>query len=279
MVKMSQPHRGIPDIAFASGGTLPLEVLTLQDLLRRERTHDLSRPLRPAFHHLMLATRGEGTHTVDFVRHQLRAGSALHVAPGQVQQFGCEAGFDAWLVVFEPDFVSREVTAPSVPVRPGPLRLASLTALFEATAREFRAWDGSPRARSVLQGLVETIGLAIDVGPALPEEAALLQKFRAALERSFLRAHEVAAYAAILRCSTRTLTRHCERWAGRSPKRLIDERVALEARRLLAHGTQQVAELAEVLGFSEATQFGKFFRRLTGQTPAGFRKRFRPRGS
>lgn len=45
---------------------------------------------------------------------------------------------------------------------------------------------------------------------------------------------------------------------------------------MLAHAEQPVAELAFTLGFSEATQFVKFFRRLTGETPARFRARFRP---
>ena len=77
--------------------------------------------------------------------------------------------------------------------------------------------------------------------------------------------------------ATRTLTRHCERWAGASAKRLIDERVALEARRELAHGRLLVSRLSEVLGFAEPTQFEKFFRRVTGDTPAHFRERFQPR--
>jgi AraC-like DNA-binding protein len=160
-----------------------------------------------------------------------------------------------------------------VPARPAPARLATVTGLFEAATREFADFDGTERSRLLLRGIVEAIGLALDVGPALPPDAALVHAFRAALERSFARAHEVAAYAAILKCGTRTLTRHCERWLGKPTKLLIDERVALEGKRLLAHGGAPVADLARRLGFADATQFVKFFRRVTGETPARFRAR------
>jgi len=274
MVKMRQGRASIDDIPFARDRPLPMEVLTLQRLLRHERNHDLSRPQRPAFHHFFLVTRGPGTHTVDFSRHRLRAGDVLHVAPGQVQQFGRESELDAWMVVFEPHFVRRVPAAAGVPVRSRPARRATITALFKAAAREYAGFDGTESARALLRGLVEAIGLAIDVSSGRPAGAALIDDFRAALDRSFKRAHEVAAYAAILKCSTRTLTRHCERWAGKPAKRIIDERVALESKRLLAHEGGSLAALARELGFAEATQFVKFFRRLTGETPAQFRSKF-----
>jgi AraC-like DNA-binding protein len=267
---MVKKRQSIDAVDFAQGRPLGLEVLTLQELFGRETNTLLARPHRPTFHHLVLVTRGEGTHTIDFVRRRVRAGTVFHVAPGQVHQFGREPTMDAWMLVFEPDFVRRHLP-PVAPVRIEGARGESLSALFGITAREFSSFDGSARHRGLLRTLVECIAAAIDVGPSLPEGAHLVEQFRAALERSFREAHEVAAYAAILRCSTRTLTRHCEQWAGKSAKRLIDERVILEARRELAHGEALVSELSEMLGFSEPTQFVKFFRRVTGDTPARFR--------
>jgi AraC-like DNA-binding protein len=49
--------------------------------------------------------------------------------------------------------------------------------------------------------------------------------------------------------------------------------VLLEAKRLLAHSTASVAAVAHQLGFSEATNFVKFFRRNAGVTPKAFRQR------
>ncbi len=275
MVNMRQSRKGLTDVVFAPDQPLGVQVLTLHALLSRPDARVPARPHRVAFHHLLVVTRGHGTHMVDFVQHRLRPGLVLHVAPGQVHQFGHEAELDAWLVVFQPDFVRRTPPVMAAPLQPSPQRLALVTAMVEALAHEVAAFDGSERARVLLHSLVESLGSAVDVGAPAPDGAALLDRFRGALQQRFRETHDVAAYADILCCSTRTLTRHCERWAGRPAKRFIDERVVLEAKRLLAHGDQSVAAIAIELGFAEPTQFVKYFRRLTGDTPASFRAIFR----
>ena len=270
----------IPVIEFerSSAASLGVELVGLRDLIAREVNHDLSRPQRPTFHHLFLVTEGRGTHTVDFVRHRLSPGLVLHVAPGQVQQFGMERSLDAQLLVFEPDFVKRAPSRWPAPRTFPVTRRATIALLFEAAARELEAFDGSAGARALLSTLVETLVLAVEKSPtendASNPRTGLLARFQAALEKSFSRTREVAAYAAVLDCSPRTLARICERASGRSAKQLIDERVVLEAKRLLAHGGASAADISAQLGFAEPTQFGKFFRRTVGVTPAKFRARF-----
>ncbi|GAA3572971.1 hypothetical protein GCM10022222_66530 [Amycolatopsis ultiminotia] len=56
-----------------------------------------------------------------------------------------------------------------------------------------------------------------------------------------------------------------------SAKRFLDERIALEARRRLVTTDSSVATIARELGFTEATNFVKFYRRLTGTTPTATR--------
>ncbi|AOW14451.1 hypothetical protein LPB72_02990 [Hydrogenophaga crassostreae] len=58
---------------------------------------------------------------------------------------------------------------------------------------------------------------------------------------------------------------------GFTAKQVIDRRIVLEARRLLAHSQMPVAHIGHQLGFTEPTNFVKFFRRLGGETPQQFR--------
>lgn len=58
---------------------------------------------------------------------------------------------------------------------------------------------------------------------------------------------------------------------GLPAKALIDRRVALEAARLLVHTPASAAQVGLQLGFSEATNFSKFFTRVMGATPQAFR--------
>jgi AraC-like DNA-binding protein len=55
-------------------------------------------------------------------------------------------------------------------------------------------------------------------------------------------------------------------------KQVIDRRITLEARRLLVHSQTALAETGHQLGFSEAPNFVKFLKRVTGSTPSPFRK-------
>ncbi|MFK0026200.1 helix-turn-helix domain-containing protein [Streptomyces sp. NPDC090798] len=96
-------------------------------------------------------------------------------------------------------------------------------------------------------------------------------RFRDAVERGFSRTHRIDDYARELGYSTRTLTRATQTAAGLSAKDYLDQRLTLEAKRLLAHGTEPASTIAAHLGFPSATHFGKFFQRHTGQTPLAFR--------
>ena len=77
--------------------------------------------------------------------------------------------------------------------------------------------------------------------------------------------------AARLGYSPRTLTRACLAATGRSAKQVIDDRVTLEAMRLLAVTDDPIADIGRRLGFPEPTNFGRFFARETGQSPGNFR--------
>ncbi|MEZ0021947.1 AraC-like DNA-binding protein [Kitasatospora sp. MAP12-15] len=95
--------------------------------------------------------------------------------------------------------------------------------------------------------------------------------FQRELEASFAVNRNAHDYAARIGYSSRTLTRACLAATGRTAKELIDLRVALEAKRLLAHTRLPVAAIGRMLGFTEPTNFGKYFTRATGHTPGEFR--------
>jgi AraC-like DNA-binding protein len=85
----------------------------------------------------------------------------------------------------------------------------------------------------------------------------------------------VEDYARQLGYSVRTLTRASHLATGYGAKRVIQERVLLEAKRLLVHTELTSTAIAARIGMPDPTTFGKFFRRQTGETPADFRARVR----
>jgi AraC-like DNA-binding protein len=98
------------------------------------------------------------------------------------------------------------------------------------------------------------------------------KRYRLAVEQEFPRRHKVAHYAKRLGCSEKSLGRAALEIAGVNAKKILIQRIVLEAKRLLAHTILPISAIADKLGFDEATNFVKFFRRQTGGSPGAFRK-------
>jgi AraC-like DNA-binding protein len=112
---------------------------------------------------------------------------------------------------------------------------------------------------------------AEDAPDSATAEGRTFARFRRQLESGHPHSRRVEDYADRLGCSVRTLTRASLAVTGRTAKQSVDDRVALEARRLLACTPLSVAEIGRRLGFPEPTNFGRFFHREAGVSPGGFR--------
>jgi AraC-like DNA-binding protein len=264
-----------------------IEVMRLSELYaradRRALDHALETPQRPQFHTLYLGVRGRGRIVVDFTPVALGEGTLTVVAGNRVQQFVVERGVDAWMVLFAPEVVSPgarpSVLAPGWPepaleVPAGDRR--ELLAIVELMAAE-QARPRDAQQTALQSSLLHTLLLRADrlrgaSGAPAPDA---LQRFFTILERDHARTRRVAHYARSAGVSARRLGELLVEHAGKSTKAVIDERVLLEQKRLLAHTDISVKELADRTGFAEATNLVKFFRHGTGETPLAFRAKYR----
>jgi AraC-like DNA-binding protein len=103
-------------------------------------------------------------------------------------------------------------------------------------------------------------------------KVALTDSFRSELEQHHLERLQVQEYAFLLGVSSSYLIEVVRETTGMSPKQLIDDRLALEAKRLLAHTTETVAEIALSLSFNSPSQFSRWFKTIEGISPSQFRR-------
>lgn len=103
----------------------------------------------------------------------------------------------------------------------------------------------------------------------------LLKNFREKVNECFREWHELSHYAQWLHISAGHLSEVVKAQSGRSASRHIQERIMLEARRLLIHTEQSSKEIAYSLGFADASYFHRFFKREAGSTPLQYRTRIR----
>ena len=73
-----------------------------------------------------------------------------------------------------------------------------------------------------------------------------------------------------LNISEKHLNRIVKNCLNKTSSSLIQERVILEAKRMLMHSELNVTEISVALGFNESSYFIRFFKKKTGVTPMGF---------
>jgi AraC-like DNA-binding protein len=278
----------IAEVPFRSSEATPpgVQVLSFDALLDRARGHliDPGALMRPTFHHLV-AVRGRRLDcSVDFAEHQLVQGDLMWVRPGQILQFGPQLATSQGIVVlFAPGFLDEATVSQAHVDRPAglsaPVRSPALLPLAEMLAGQYHNPGEFPATvhiaiiRHLLSILLLQIGNHADQF-SQPRDAAF-EAFRQAVDDGFARTHRVEDYARQLGYSVRTLTRASHLATGDGAKRVIAERVLLEAKRLLVHTDLTSTAIAARIGMPDPTAFGKFFRRHTGETPARFRDRAR----
>ena len=106
-------------------------------------------------------------------------------------------------------------------------------------------------------------------------EAQRLRRFRRLIESQYLKHWPVARYARRLAVSETSLNRLCRRQTGCTAFELVQQRLALEARRRLLYAGSAVSGIAAELGFKDPAYFSRFFRRQGGVSPNEYRRRHR----
>ncbi|GAB2618073.1 transcriptional regulator [Paractinoplanes abujensis] len=231
-------------------------------------------PVRLPYHVLVLATAGHGTVEVDFFGHACRPGTLLWIRPGQALRVG-RNGLIASVVTFEPRFAEQGDEVPlqnrwQLRGEDEDAVISEFTQLAVDSERHAPSSVAADLLRHQLRVLLLRLALLSSGSPAGPESRTYT-RFRGLLEAGHSHSRRVEDYAEELGCSVRTLTRACLSVTGRTAKQVVDDRVSLEARRLLACTPLSVAEVGRHLGFPEPTNFGRFFHREVGMSPGQFR--------
>ena len=273
---------------------LGIEPMSVEELRARATKGWLERPERVDFFMLLLVLKGQTTHTVDFVDWSLLPGSLVFVRPGQVQQWHQSEGLQAQLILIDPSTLPhRSELMPYSDLRrldldhwptcislPPPARDA-IAGSFQQIRADFAQFSGSnldiALLRHELMALLIRVArqqqtLPLDHPPADAVHHRTYRLFIQLLEQTFATEHQLQYYAKRLGYSQSAISRACVSAEGRSAKSVISARILLEAKRLLAHSDASVASVAHQLGFSEPTNFVKFFRKGAGLTPARFRQ-------
>lgn len=112
-------------------------------------------------------------------------------------------------------------------------------------------------------------------GEELKEHSPLIGQMFELAQNPVSAATHVRTLAQQLHVSESTLTRRFRAETGISPGEYLERLVAGQACRMLLSEDYSIAEIAEILHFSDQFYFCKFFKRHMNLTPSAYRRQMR----
>lgn len=245
---------------------------------------------------LLYVTVGGGVAVIDGARSPFAAPALIVVPARHVHGWHFHRDVDGPVVtaaqrpleslaaVGAPDLLAHMRRPRVLDVGVAPRQAEALMPLFEAIERENRlhAPRGAAAGTALLMAIFVQIARVAEAQPAEPAEpalaasrtrkAAVVERFRAAVDTHFRERWSVDQHADALGLSAGQLSRLCRELLGSSALDIINGRIVHEATRELVYSTLSIKQIASVLGFADEAYFGRFFKKHAGRTPTEFRE-------
>lgn len=221
-----------------------------------------------------LVVEGQGTLVLDGKRHRLMPGVVFAYGPGVAHMIRTNPLLP--MRKYYVDFVGREALALLRATSIGGWNVASVAApqelveIFEALAREAR--DDSPMARELCDALLRVLLIklrqrAMVGGKNLPRAFGTYERLRRYTETHFLRLRTVDDLAKECHVTPMYVSRLFRRFGQTGAYQFLLRLKMNRAAELLLEEGMLVKETAAALGFPDAFQFSRAFKRVHGVSP------------
>ncbi|WP_156308063.1 AraC family transcriptional regulator [Sphingobacterium endophyticum] len=119
--------------------------------------------------------------------------------------------------------------------------------------------------------LAKALSFTTQLKPSMAKQNHLYLSFCELLNNDTKVINHVAHYASLLNTSPQNLNAACKKYVKLTASEILAAHIIKEAKRLLIYTTSSISEIAFELGFSDKSNFSKYFKRYTGVTPSEFK--------
>lgn len=256
------------------------------DALKTMHTHD--------FYVIVCMYEGEGTHVIDFMDYDFQKGGVFFLSPGQMHTMKDVSSVKGYILSFSQAMMDllhdriRGSLLQDVFHRFGSASLCTLDdqakqqldVIFKQLMEEAKKGKKAYAHADYLASLLTMLLLNLQRYGVWEErqctensssEFQVYKMFSECVEKNYKRLHSVKEYAEMMNVSASSLNKCTRQIVNLPPSRLINNRIIMEAKHLLAFTSMRIKDVAIGLGYEDASNFNKFFRRVTGISPADFR--------
>ncbi|NQX84791.1 MAG: helix-turn-helix domain-containing protein [Flavobacteriaceae bacterium] len=252
----------------------------------------IHQPHKHDFYLCVLFENGKGIHTIDFNSYPIAAGSVFFLKPGQTHFWKFDTPPKGYIIFHTPEFYNahfqhKDTKNYDFYATQNPPHLILKQSESTAIAIYFKLLyheyiQNLKHKRQKLANLIDT--LYIDLAREYQNTIALpvhqspvylktIDTFEATIETHYKTEKTVRFYASQLNITTKHLNRITKQTLNKTAIQLINERVILEAKRLLSYNKMPLKDIAIALGYEDYAYFSKRFKQSTTVSPLAFQKK------
>lgn len=265
------------DTGIAIGKTLSD---SLQSLGRSDYSH------RRDYHIFILAEKGSACIEIDFEKYIIKTPYVLYIHPNQVHRVVKNEKADFYIVGISNENLNPEylkLLEHLIAVKPLRLKSDVFSIVHQSVSLCVNIFERKHDKLypSSLKDCCNTL-VALLVSQYLEQTTPtdrlsrfdfITKEFQILLERDFTSIKRPADYAAAMNISTPYLNECVRNATGFSVSHQIQQRIILEAKRLLYYSDKSVKEIANELGYDDYAYFSRFFTKVVGMTALTFRNK------
>lgn len=240
---------------------------------------------RHDYHFFVLQKKGI-THTeIDFEQYLITQPTILYQSPNQVHRALKVEHVEMYMLVINNEHIhsdylkNLQAIGPLKPLSVNDEDLALIQQTFDLCRNLYERTADKLYVSSLKDSCNALVGLFISlyVKTTKPSESLsrferITHNFLRSLEQHFLTMKRPSAFAENLHISVSYLNECVKSITGKSVSHHIQQRVILEAKRLLYHSDKSVKEIAAELGYDDYPYFSRLFTKVTGMTAVTFRR-------
>lgn len=244
------------------------------------------------FYSIMYFQSGNGTLEIEQEKFQITDKTLFLISPNQKQLLVQNTEIKGFVILFIQDFYveefeltrllkvfistflsSKNRISPAIELDKNSTEIEMIISLLFAEYLKYDKTISNSILRSYLNSLLLKINqIKQQIYPSdFDYNNEIIVKFSQLLENNFIEFQEIDFYAKKLKISQVNLNKLCNLYFENSVKKLIQNRLMIEARKFLSHTNLTISEISIKLNFSDNSYFNKVFIKNHKITPGQFR--------
>jgi AraC-like DNA-binding protein len=275
-----------------NGAPMPFVIKTMEKI-DEEAGGIADNPHRHNYYTIIWSITATGKHVIDFNEYNIEFYSIFFVSPDQVHQIITDPKPTGYVILFTPEFLEKnsirndfianlklfKKSDETPPLQPSSHMIKTLKPFAEQMLDAFHN-KGDMYMESIgaylKLFLIECNGhcslfqgtntQTIEVGKTI------VKNFKTIVEQNYNRSHQVKFYADSLNVTPNYLNEVIKSSINVSAKDFIQNRLILEAKRMILFTDKSGKEIGFDLGFDDPSHFSKFFKSNAGQSLQEFKE-------